>query len=218
MTTDATIELHELRPYFLALAAMVAADHEVSQAEEAQFRRFLAEHEVPEEIAAEVIARLHDPADPTELVRELRESPCRFSLYLDALALAWADQEVVARERELLESLRDALRIAPDEAQVLEEFFLAAREVADADEEAGEASRERLQAALSRVAGIGVPVAAVAASGSVPGLTAAGVVSGLTALGFGLGMVPGIGTALLLGFGSYRAVKWLMSREGGDEG
>jgi hypothetical protein len=59
------------------------------------------------------------------------------------------------------------------------------------------------------LASVGVPVGAVAVSGSVFGLSAAGITSGLAALGMGLGMVPGIGVAVGIGVGAYFAVKWL---------
>jgi hypothetical protein len=211
MAGDVKIEVHELRPYFHALAAMVAADREVTPAEERQFVDFIKQHGVPDDVAAEVVARLHEPSDPTELVAQLRESPCRFSLYLDALAIAWSDEVVAPGEREMLADLRAALGITQDEADVLEEFFISARQVAQAGDAAGEDQKQRLKSAVAKAAAVGVPVAAVAASGTV-GLSAAGIVSGLTALGFGMGLLPGIGTAVLIGFGSYKAVKWLMSK------
>ena len=212
MNQDVRIEPHELRPYFRALAAMVAADHDVTAEEEQQFQQFLDQHSVPPDVSADVMRALHDPGDPTEVVAELRGSPARFSLYLDALALAWADNVVVEQERRLLDELRDALTISTDEAGVLENLYLAARKVADAGENANEKQKQALKDAVAKAAGVGVPVAAVAASSTV-GLGTAGIVSGLTALGFGMGMLPGIGTAVLLGFGSYKAVKWLLKKK-----
>src|SRR5205085_10284638 len=57
--------------------------------------------------------------------------------------------------------------------------------------------------ALKRVAAglpaVGIPIAAVSVLGSVGGLSAAGITSGLAALGLGLGMVPGIGVAIIGG-------------------
>ena len=212
MNHDARIEPHELLPYFLALASMVAADHDVTAEEQTQFRQFLDQHAVPEDICQQVMAALHEPADPAEVVADLRGSPARFSLYLDALALAWADNLVPEAERALLGDLRDALGITVDEATVLENLFVAARKVAAAGESANAAQRQALDDAIAKAAAVGVPVAAVAASGTI-GLGTAGIVSGLTALGFGLGLLPGIGTAVLLGFGSYKTVKWLLKKK-----
>ena len=56
---------------------------------------------------------------------------------------------------------------------------------------------DAIKAAVSGMTAVGVPIAAVVYSGSVVGLSAAGITSGLAALGLGLGMVPGIGVAIL---------------------
>ena len=59
------------------------------------------------------------------------------------------------------------------------------------------------------LASAGVPLAAIAVSGSVFGLSAAGITSGLAALGLGLGMASGIGVVVGIGVGSYLGVRWL---------
>lgn len=63
----------------------------------------------------------------------------------------------------------------------------------------------------AKAAAVGVPIAAVYFSGSVIGLSAAGITSGLASLGLGLGMVGGIGVAVLVGVGAYKAIKFLAS-------
>lgn len=63
----------------------------------------------------------------------------------------------------------------------------------------------------AKAASVGVPIAAVYFSGSVIGLSAAGITSGLASLGLGLGMVGGIGVAVLVGVGAYKAIKFLTS-------
>jgi hypothetical protein len=62
---------------------------------------------------------------------------------------------------------------------------------------------DALKRAASSLSGVGVPMAAIAYSGSVVGLSAAGITSGLAALGLGLGMLPGIGVAIALGTAIY---------------
>jgi hypothetical protein len=62
------------------------------------------------------------------------------------------------------------------------------------------------------LASAGVPIAAVAMSGSVFGLSAAGITSGLAALGLGLGMTTGIGVVAALGIGSYFGVRYLYKK------
>ena len=60
---------------------------------------------------------------------------------------------------------------------------------------------------VAKAAAVGVPIAAVYFSGSVIGLSAAGITSGLASIGLGFGMVGGIGVAVLVGVGAYKAVK-----------
>lgn len=64
----------------------------------------------------------------------------------------------------------------------------------------------------AKAAAVGVPIAAVYFSGSVIGLSAAGLTSGLASLGMGLGMVGGIGVAVLVGVAAYKGIKFLTSQ------
>lgn len=73
--------------------------------------------------------------------------------------------------------------------------------------------------AAAGLVAVGIPIAAVYVSGSVIGLSAAGITSGLAALGLGLGMVPGIGVAVLLGTGVFLGVRALLdSARQGEQG
>jgi uncharacterized coiled-coil protein SlyX len=68
---------------------------------------------------------------------------------------------------------------------------------------------DALKAAVSGMTAVGVPIAAVVYSGSVVGLSAAGITSGLAALGLGLGMIPGIGVAILIGTAAFVGLNYL---------
>jgi hypothetical protein len=68
---------------------------------------------------------------------------------------------------------------------------------------------DAIKAAVSGLPAVGVPIAAVVYSGSVVGLSAAGITSGLAALGLGLGMVPGIGVAILIGTAAFVGLNYL---------
>ena len=66
------------------------------------------------------------------------------------------------------------------------------------------------KSAVSGMTAVGIPIAAVVYSGAVVGLSAAGITSGLAALGLGLGMIPGIGVAILLGAGIFVGLNALL--------
>ena len=68
-------------------------------------------------------------------------------------------------------------------------------------------------AIAEKLAGVGVPIGAVAAVSAV-GLEMAGVSTGLAALGMGLGVATGFGAVLGIGVGSYMGVKWLRGKLG----
>lgn len=79
-----------------------------------------------------------------------------------------------------------------------------------------DAFKKTMKDTAAKAAGIGVPLGAVYLSGSVVGLSAAGMTSGLATLGMGgvLGlssMATGIGAVVLLGIGTYHAVKYFTS-------
>jgi hypothetical protein len=81
------------------------------------------------------------------------------------------------------------------------------------DNYAAEAAKQ----AAAGLSAVGIPIAAVYLSGSVIGFSAAGITSGLAALGLGLGMVPGIGVAILLGTGMYMGVSYMLDAGGHRE-
>lgn len=79
-----------------------------------------------------------------------------------------------------------------------------------------DALKKMMKDTAAKAAGIGVPLGALYLSGASVGFSAIGISSGLSALGLGgvlgfSGMVSGIGTILLLGIGTYHAVKYFTS-------
>ena len=64
---------------------------------------------------------------------------------------------------------------------------------------------------VATVAATGVPVGAVAVSGSVSGLSAAGITSGLATVGFGC-MASGIAVVAAIGLVSFFSVKWVCKK------
>lgn len=64
---------------------------------------------------------------------------------------------------------------------------------------------------VASLAATGVPVGAVAVTGSVTGISAAGITSGLATLGAG-SMVGGIAVVAGIGVISFLGVKWVVSK------
>ncbi|NJN17765.1 MAG: TerB family tellurite resistance protein [Oscillochloris sp.] len=133
----------------------------------------------------------------------------RYALMLNLLEIAWANDLLTPQQDSLLTTARSALAINEDQYRALWRFVRELRAVrlrGQNDNAAAQATR----VAAAGLAAVGVPLAAMYVSGSVIGLSAAGITSGLAALGLGLGMVPGIGVAVLLGTAVFVGVHALL--------
>lgn len=64
---------------------------------------------------------------------------------------------------------------------------------------------------VASIAATGIPIGAVAVSGSVSGISAAGITSGLATLGVG-SMVSGIAVVTGIGVVSFLSVRWIISK------
>jgi hypothetical protein len=128
---------------------------------------------------------------------------------LNLLELAWANDLLAPEQDALLVTAQAALGIREDQYRALWRFVRELRAVRLRGQN-DPAAAQATKVAAAGLAAVGVPIAAVYASGSIIGLSAAGITSGLAALGLGLGMVPGIGVAVLLGTGVFLGVRALL--------
>ncbi|NTV62568.1 MAG: hypothetical protein HGA65_03395 [Oscillochloris sp.] len=143
--------------------------------------------------------------------------PVRYALMLNLLEVAWSNDVLAPEQDALLGAAQATLNINAEQYRALWKFVRDLRAVrlrGQNDNVAAQATR----VAAAGLAAVGVPIAAVYASGSVIGLSAAGITSGLAALGLGLGMVPGIGVAVLLGTGVFLGVRALLDVASQGEG
>lgn len=133
----------------------------------------------------------------------------RCALMLNLLEVTIANDLVGEDQERLIGVARRALDIDDAQYSAIARFQKQMRQIRLRglnDNVAAEAAKS----AVASLAAVGVPIAAVYVSGSVIGLSAAGITSGLAAVGLGLGMVPGIGVAVLLGAGIFMGVRYLL--------
>lgn len=133
----------------------------------------------------------------------------RHALMLQLIEMAWINDIVADAQRALLKQAQQALNINDEQYAAIERFAAEMRRLrlrGQNDNLAAEAAKN----AVAGLTAVGVPIAAVYVSGSVVGLSAAGITSGLAAVGLGLGMVPGIGMAVLIGAGVFMGVRYLL--------
>lgn len=150
----------------------------------------------------------------TLVALEHAEDRVRFGLMVNIVEVAWANDLLGVEQRYAIEVARQQLQVSEEQLAAIERFVQQVRAVQARGLDDTQAA-DTVRRAAAGLAAVGVPVAAVYFSGSVIGLSAAGIISGLTALGLGLGLVPGIGIAVLLGTGAYLGVTRLLGQAGG---
>jgi len=163
-------------------------------------------------------------AAKTKIHSFLIEPPC-FGENLDVLAggspelrygvmvllteVALSDGDFAEGEKALLDQARSKLSITTEQLAAIETFVREVQRIRVRGIDDNVAV-DALKQAAAGLGAVGVPIAAVYLSETVIGLSAAGITSGLAAVGLGLGMVPGIGVAILIGTGIYVATCWLL--------
>jgi uncharacterized membrane protein YebE (DUF533 family) len=143
----------------------------------------------------------------------LGDEALRYRLMVDLIDVAWANDLVSPEQRYALEVAGRELQITAVQVAAIEQFVGQLKTIRARGIDDSYAAAATKQAAAG-LAAVGVPIAAVYLSGSVLGLSAAGITSGLAALGLGLGMVPGIGVAILVGTGIYIGVSRMLDAAG----
>jgi hypothetical protein len=140
----------------------------------------------------------------------------RYGVMVNLLEVALANDLIAPEQREAIATAGQVLQVSPAQVEAIEQFVRRMRDLRLRGLNDNYAAEVAKQAAAG-LSAVGVPIAAVYLSGSVIGLSAAGITSGLAALGLGLGMVPGIGVAILLGTGIYMGVSYLLDAGGHRE-
>jgi len=196
--------------YLRLVASVAASDGSVNNQELAELNSLCQTMELGEKAKASVFSAAHDPSQIpfAEIVERFLNQEIRFTLVTDALFLARADGSMVPDEERAITELASQLKVNNEQVTAMKQYVNAVLQAKAAGSSDGNLKGLGGEVAAS-LASVGVPIGAVAVSGSVFGLSAAGITSGLAALGLGLGMVPGIGVAVGIGVGSYFAVKWL---------
>jgi hypothetical protein len=136
----------------------------------------------------------------------------RYGVMILLTEVALSDGDFTEVEKALLEQARSKLSITTEQLAAIETFVREGQRIRGRgiDDNVAADAWKRLVAGLIAV---GVPIAAAYFSRTVIRLSAAGIRSGLAALGLRLGMVPGIGVAILIGTGVYLTACWLLDQK-----
>lgn len=202
--------------YLVIVASMAAADKKLAVEEFKHIEELCRNFKLEQKSQATVLAAAKNPpSNIRDTLEDFRNSDLRFALMIDSLFLAYADNVVIDAEESEIKKLAEFLRISEDQLSTLRKYIEAVRRAEKVGTRLNNLKKLGTEIAAD-FAATGIPIGAVAISGSVFGLSAAGITSGLSALALGLGMVPGIGVAVGIGIGSYLGVKWLCKKIFGD--
>jgi uncharacterized tellurite resistance protein B-like protein len=149
---------------------------------EGKAKVYSAVFDLKEEHRAEVLNTLH----------ALEDSDLRFTLIADLFLLALSNGYISVEELDYVHAIAGQVGITKDQVMAIKDvqFHLWQLRSTPSDSEAFTAM---LKECAGNLAAAGIPIAAIAGSGSVFGLSAAGISSGLAALGgiIGGGMLAG---------------------------
>ncbi len=157
-----------------------------------------------------VMAAAYNPEgfNVSEIIDNQIHGELRFTLLTDAVSIAYAYGTLSLNEQKAIGKLAKDLKINDEQVAAIKKYVAALKKASE-----GGATKQDVKRlvgeALASVGSVGVPVAAVAVSGPVFGLSAAGITGGLAALGLGFGMATGVGVAVGIGVATYMGIRWL---------
>ena len=153
--------------------------------------------EISDQGKARVYAAVYDLRDSHREaiiagVNALADSDLRFTLIADLFIMALANNYISVEEHNYVFEIGRQLGVEDEQIEAVKQVQFGLWQLRNTPSDS-DSFKKLIKESAARLAGAGVPIAAVAASGSVFGLSAAGITSGLAALGalVGGGMLAG---------------------------
>jgi len=186
--------------YYGALFAIAAYDDEIQREELDLIYEMIDTDGLTDQDRRRLYAYAIESPTLQDCLQAVRDAPesIRYGLMLNLVEVAVADYLLSDLEQEALNDAQRTLGVNNEQRAAMEEYAQKMRHIRERGIDDNYAA-DVVKSAVSGMTAVGVPIAAVVYSGSVVGLSAAGITSGLAALGLGLGMLPGIGVAILVG-------------------
>jgi len=196
---------HPLQPYpeiaqvayLCLLAGLCFADKDFSEKERLQLDTHLKALDISDEGRGKVYSSVFNLRDEhiekiTEGLLKLTNSDLRFTLISDLYVIALADDTITDEEESYIYELASQVNVSDEQCATIRTVQTNLK-ISSEIPPTSDRYKELLKDSAAKLASVSVPVAAIAASGSVFGLSAAGLTSGLAALGamVGGGMLAG---------------------------
>lgn len=183
--------------YLSVLSAVCYADKEFVDEEKHQLDILLDQLEISDIGKSKIYAAVYylqpeDKLKHLEIIENLDDTELKYTLLSDLCLLAWIDSKFVHEEYKYILGIAEILDITQEQVDAIKSVQENLKKINDIPSNS-EKFKQVIKDSVAKLAAVGVPVGAVAASGSVFGLSAAGITSGLAALGafVGGGMLAG---------------------------
>ena len=192
-----TYSENEKIAYLSILSAISYVDKEFSDDEKHQLDSLLAQLEISDEGKSKVYSAVfsiqnEDKVANLEAIQELDNSELKYTLISDLCLFALSDSIFSDEEYQYILGIAAMLEITQEQVDTIKSVQENLFKIKDIPQNS-EKAKALIKESASKLAGVGVPIGAIAVSGSMFGLSAAGITSGLAALGalVGGGMLAG---------------------------
>ena len=183
--------------YLSILSAVCYVDKEFGDKEKRQLDVLLAQLKISDVGKAKIYSSVfnlqrEDKLANLEAIQILGNTELKYTLISDLCLFSLVDSKFSDDEYQYILGIGEVLGITQEQVDAIKSIQESLYKIKDIPPNS-EKYKHLIKDSAAKLAGVGVPVAAIAASGSMFGLSAAGITSGLAALG---GLVGG---GMLLG-------------------
>jgi uncharacterized tellurite resistance protein B-like protein len=183
--------------YLSILSSICYVDKEFSDQEKHQLDVLLENLKISDQGKGKIYSAIFSLQHEEKLsnlgiIQDLNNTELKYTLISDLCLFAFADSNFSDEEYQYILEIGEILGITQEQIDAIKSVQENVAKIKDIPPNS-EKFKRIIKDSVSKLAGAGVPVGAIAASGSVFGLSAAGIASGLAALGalIGGGMVAG---------------------------
>jgi uncharacterized tellurite resistance protein B-like protein len=183
--------------YLSILSAVCYVDKEFGDKEKRQLDVLLEQFEISDVGKAKIYSSIfnfqhEDKLASLEAIQNLGNTELKYTLISDLCLFALVDTKFSDEENQYILGIGEILGITQEQIAAIKSIQENLYKIKDIPPNS-EKFKRLIKDSAAKLAGVGIPVGAIAASGSVFGLSAAGMTSGLAALGalVGGGMLAG---------------------------
>ena len=182
--------------YLSVLSSICYVDKEFGDKEKYQLDTLLNNLNISDEGKSKIYSAIfkleqEDKLSNLELIQDLNNTELKYTLISDLCLLASSDSDFSDEEYQYIFEIGELLNITQEQINAIKSTQENVAKIKDIPPNS-EKFKRIIKESVSKLSGVGVPIGAIAASGSI-GLSASGITSGLAALGalVGGGMLAG---------------------------